>query len=96
MPYDRLDHLPPEGNVISSSADKLKDESQLKVHRLIRKLKLKSSKEKAPIVCSGDGQYRSNKEQFVSICSNEQYSATCTSKTGDKNCQADKSTHMCQ
>ena len=26
-PDDRLDHLPPEGNVISSSADKLKDES---------------------------------------------------------------------
>ena len=26
-PHDRLDHLPPEDNVISSSADKLKDES---------------------------------------------------------------------
>ena len=26
-PHDRLDHLPPEGNVISSSADKIKDES---------------------------------------------------------------------
>ena len=26
-PHDRLGHLPPEGNVISSSADKIKDES---------------------------------------------------------------------
>ena len=91
-PHDRLDHLPPEGNVISSSADKLMDESQLKVHMLARKPKLKSSNEKAPIVCSSDGQ--PNKEQFVNICLNEQSSATCTRNTGDKNCQADKSAHM--
>ena len=76
-PHDRLDHLSTKGNVISSSADKLKDESQLKVHLLVRKPKLKSNNEKAPVVCSSDGQSKSNKEQFVNICSNEQSSATC-------------------
>ena len=46
----------------------------------------------APYVCSSDGQ--SNKEQYVHICSNEQSNTTCTRNTGDKNCQADKDTHM--
>ena len=92
--HDRLDHLPPEGNVISSSADKLKDESHLKVHMLVRKPKLKSSNEKAPSVCSSDGQSKSNKEQFVNICSNKQSNATCTRNTGDKNSQADNIAHM--
>ena len=45
-PHDRLDHLPPEGNVIFSSADKLMDESWLKVPMLLRKPKLKSSNER--------------------------------------------------
>ena len=65
-PHDRLDHLSPEGNVISSSANKIEDKSQLKVHMLVRKPKLKSSNEEAPIVCSIDEQ--SKKEQFVNIC----------------------------
>ena len=73
-PHDRLDHLPPEGNVISSSADKLKDESQLKVHMLVRKPKLKASNEKAPIMCSSD----------------EYSNATCTRNTQDKNCHSTK------
>ena len=93
-PLDRLDHLPPEGNVIASSTDKLKDESPLKVHMFVRNPKLKSSDENVSIVCSSDGQSKSNKEQFVNICSNEQSNATCTRNTGDKNCQADKSVHM--
>ena len=93
-PHYRLDHLPPEGNVIYSHAEKLKDEFQLKVHMLVRKPKLKLSNGKAPIVCSSDGQCKSNKEQFVNICSKEQSSATCTRNTGDKNCQANKSPHM--
>ena len=58
-PHEKLDHPPPEGNrnVIYSSADKIKkrDESQLNVHQLVRKHKLKTSNE-APIVCSRDGQ----------------------------------------
>ena len=92
--HDRLDHLPSEGNVISSSTDKLKDDTWLKVHILVRKCKLKSSNEKAPIVCSSDGKSKSNKEQFVNICLNEQSSATCTRNTGDKNFQADKSNYV--
>ena len=59
--HEKLDHPPPEGNrnVIYSSADKIKkrDESQLNVHQLVRKSKLKISKE-APIVCSRDGQLK--------------------------------------
>ena len=94
-PHDRLDHLPPEANVISSSADKLKSESQLKVHMLVRKHKLKSSNEKVPIVCSSDGQSKSNKEQFVNICSNEQFSATCTRNSGDKNYQVNMEPAVC-
>ena len=93
-PHDRLDHLPPEGNVISSSADKLKDESQLKVHLLIRKPKLKSRDEKAIIVCSSDGQSKSNKEKIIIIYSNEKSSAICKRNTGDQNCQANKHTYM--
>ena len=71
-PHDRLDHLPPEDNVISSSADKLKDESQLKVYMLVRKTKLKASNEKVSIVCSIQEQSSiicSNKEQFYDGCS---------------------------
>ena len=60
---------------------------------LVRKPKLKSSNEKAPIVCSSDGEPKSNKN-FFNICSNEQTNTTCTRNTWDKNCQADKSAHM--
>ena len=46
-PHEKLDHPPPEGNrnIIYSSADKIKkrDESQLNVHQLVRKPKLKTS-----------------------------------------------------
>ena len=56
---------------------------------LVRKPKLKSSNEEAPIVCSRDGQSKSNKEQFIS--SDEQSNTTCTRNNGDKNCQAEKS-----
>ena len=53
-PHEKLDHPPPEGNrnVIYSNADKIKrkDESQLNVHMLSRKPKLKTSNEEAPIV----------------------------------------------
>ena len=72
-PHEKLDHPPPEGNrnVIYSSADKIKkrDESQLKVHQLVRKHIPKTSKE-APIVCLRDGQLNSKKEQCNSL--NEQ------------------------
>ena len=88
-PHDRLDHHSPEGNVFSSSVDKIKDESHLNVHMLSRKPKLKSSNEEAPIVSSSDKQ--PNKEQFVTICSKEYSNTTSTRNTGDKNCQADKS-----
>ena len=47
--HDRLDHIPPEHNVISSMAEKIKDESHLNVHMLSRKPKLKSSKEGDPL-----------------------------------------------
>ena len=93
-PNDRLEHLPPEGNVISSSADKLTDKSQLKLHMLVRKPKLKSRNEKGPVVCSRDGQSMSNKIQFVNIYLKEKSNATCTRNTVDKNCQADKM-HIC-
>ena len=89
-PHDSLDCLLPEGNVISSSADKIKDETQLKVCMLVRKPKLKSSNEEVPIVCSSDEHSKSNKE-FVTICSKEPSNTTDTRNTGDKNCQADKS-----
>ena len=60
-PHEKLDHLPPVGNrnFIYSSADKImkRDEFQLNVHQLVRKPKLKTSKE-APIVCSRDGQLK--------------------------------------
>ena len=59
----------------------------MKVHILVRKAKLKSSNEKAPIVCSSDGESKSNKEHLGNICSKEQ----CTRNTGDNNYQADKS-----
>ena len=75
-PHEKLGHPPPEGNVFSSSADKIKDESQLNVHMLVRKTKLKSSNEEAPIVCSKD-----------ELSNN----TTCTRNNGDKNCQAVKS-----
>ena len=55
---------------------------------LVRKPKLKSSNEEAPIVCSRDGQSKSNKEQFIS--SNEHSNTTCTKNKGNKNCQAEK------
>ena len=58
---------------------------------LARKLKLKSNNEEAPIVCLSDGQFKSNKEQFINICSKEQSTTKCTRNNGDKNCQADKS-----
>ena len=58
--HEKLDHPLPQGNrnVIYSSADKIKrkDESQLNVHMLSRKPKLKTSNEEAPIVCSSDEQ----------------------------------------
>ena len=66
-PHEKLHHPPPEGNrnVIYSSADKVKkrDESQLNVYQLVRKPKLKTSKEEAPNVCSRDAQLKSNKKQ---------------------------------
>ena len=94
LPHDRLDHPPPEVNVISSSADKRKDESQWKVQMLVRKPNLKSSNEEAPIVCSIQEQSSpgSNKEQFYDGCSkNEQSNGTYTKNNGDKKCQAEKS-----
>ena len=55
-PHVKLDHQPSEGNrnVIYSCADKIKrnDESQLNVHVLSRKPKLKNSNAEAPIVCN--------------------------------------------
>ena len=65
-PHETLDHPPPEGNVISSNAEKIKrkDESWLNVHLLSRMPKLKSSEE-VPIVCSWDGQLKSNKENLI-------------------------------
>ena len=91
-PHEKLDHPPPEENrnVIYSSADKIKkrDESQLNVHQLVRKPKLKTSKE-AQIVCSRDGQLKSKKEHCNS--SNEQSNDnTYTRDKRDKNCQAEK------
>ena len=71
------------------STDKIKDESQLNVHMLVRKTKLRSSNEEDPIVCSSDGQ--SKKEQSVNICSNEHSHTTCTRNNGDKKCKAEKS-----
>ena len=95
--HEKLDHPPPEGNrnAIYSSVDKIKkwDESQLNVHQLVRKPKLKASKE-APIVCPRDGQLKSKKEQCNS--SKEQSNDnTCTRDKGDKNCQVEKSVNMC-
>ena len=58
---------------------------------LVRKPKLKSSNEEAPIVCSSDGQSKSNKEQFINICSKEQSNTKCRRQNGDKNSQDDKS-----
>ena len=87
--HEKLDHLPPKGNVISSTAEKIKDESQLKVHMLVRKPKLKSSNEEASIVCSNVEQSKSDKEQFINICSKEQSNTTCTRNNEDRNCQAD-------
>ena len=55
---------------------------------LVRKLKLQSSNEEGPIVCSRDGQ--SKKEQSANICSNEHSTTTSTRNAGDKNCQGDK------
>ena len=59
-PHEKLDHPFPKGNknIIYSIADKIKrkDESQLNVHMLSRKPKLKTSNEEAPIVCSSDEQ----------------------------------------
>ena len=71
-PPEKLDHPPPEGNrnVIYSSADKIKDESRLKVHMLVQKNKHKTSTEKISDVCSRD-------EQSVTS-SNEQSNTTCT------------------
>ena len=76
-PHEKLDHPPPEGNgnVIYNSADKIKVESQLNVHMLVRKPKLKSSNEEAPIVCSSDEQSNNT---------------TCTRNYEIKNCQAEK------
>ena len=74
-PHDRLNHLPPEGNVIYIY---ITDESWLKVHMLVRKTKLKSSNEEAPIVCSIQ----------------EQSFTKCSKKKQDKNCQANKITHV--
>ena len=60
-----LDNSPPGSNIISSSADQPRnDKSKMNVHMLRKKSnnKLKTSKE-VPIVCSIDGQLKSNKEQ---------------------------------
>ena len=59
----------------------------MNVHMLVRNSKLKSSNE-VPIVCSRDGQSKSNKEKCIS--SNEHSNTTCTRNNRDKNCQAKK------
>ena len=84
---------PSESNAISSSADKIKDESHLNVHMLVRKPKLKTSHEEAPLVCSSDEHSKSNK-RFATICLKEHFNITSTRNNEGKNCQADKSTHM--
>ena len=97
-PHDRLDHLLPESNVISSSAYKLMDESQLKVHMLVRKPTLNTNNEKAPIVCLIQEQSSticSNKQQFYDGCSKkEQVFTKCPKNKQVKNSQADKSAQM--
>ena len=94
--HKKLDHPPPKGNRndIYSSADKIKkrEESRLNVYQLVRKPKLKTSKE-APIVCSRDGQLKSNKEKVKGGCSKKEQSKniTCIRIIENKNCQAEKS-----
>ena len=64
----------------------------MNVHQLVRKPKLKTSKE-APIVCSRDEQSdnSSNKEQFIDRCpKKEQFNTACTRNVENKNCQAEK------
>ena len=82
-PHDRSDHLPPEGNVVSSSAE-LKDESQLKVPMLVRKPKLKSSKEKL-LFCV---QFKNNLLQLVQTKNNFMIDLFTkhSEKKQDKNC----------
>ena len=76
-PHDKLDYPPLEGNgnVIYSSADKIKDESQFNVYTLSRKPKLKTSNEAAPMVSISDEQFNNT---------------TYRKNNGDKNCQAEK------
>ena len=85
-PHEKLNHPPLERNrnSIHSSADKVKkkDKSQLKVHMLVQKNKIKPSTEKISNVCSRD-------EQSVTS-SNEQSNTTCTKNIENKNCQAEK------
>ena len=67
-PHEKLEHPPPEGNrnAIYSSADKIKKrcESWLNLHQLVRKHKLKTSKE-APIVCSRDEQLKPKRDKVI-------------------------------
>ena len=64
----------------------------MNVHQLLRKPKLKTSKEEAPIVCFRDGQLKSNKEDYNS--SNEQSNTACTRNNENKNCQAEVNIDM--
>ena len=94
-PHEKLDHPPPEGNrnIIYSSADKIKNESWLKVYMLVQENKLKTSIEEISDVCSIQEQSStsSNKGLFYDGCSKKEKSnnTTCTDN-GDKNCQAEK------
>ena len=93
-PHVSLDNSSPRTNVISSSADQPRnDKSQFNVHMLWEKskTKLKTSAKTISEVCSSDGQSKSNKEQFINICSNEQFNTTGTRNNGDKNYQAERS-----
>ena len=85
-PHDRLDHLPPEGNVIFSIADQpINDKVQFNVYMLWEKskTKLKTSTKKISEVCSIQEQSStsSNREQFYDGCFKKEESKQ------DKNCQ---------
>ena len=86
-PHASLDHLPPGGNIISSSADQpINDKSQLNVHMLLEKLKtskLTTSTKMISAVCSNQEQSSticSSKDQFSNMCSNKEQSFTKCSR----------------